>query len=114
MVAFQDAVSADWRRGDVGLRHRIIFDFLWTIFCENVFVSGYQLSCNELTGWCANESWIALIALYLGQFWMAFVTGVVTTVIQNIDRAGKEYRKKVERIEEYMKFQVFFNINNVI
>ena len=36
---------------------------------------------------------------------MAAVTGVLTTVIQNRDRAGRDYQEKVERIEEYMKFQ---------
>ena len=36
---------------------------------------------------------------------MAFVTGVVTTIVQNQDRASQEYQEKVELIEEYMKFQ---------
>ena len=42
---------------------------------------------------------------HAGQFMMAFLTAVMTTIIQNRDRAGRDYEEKVDRIEEYMKFQ---------
>ena len=87
--------------------------YLWSVFKtlymlvggEDMWPSGYSLSCNELTGWCAVESWMNMVLLYAGQFMMAFVTGVVTTIIQNKDRASHEYQEKVELMEEYMQFQ---------
>ena len=34
----------------------------------------------------------------------AVVIGVMTTIIGNIDRAGKDYQDRVEKVEEYMAF----------
>ena len=35
---------------------------------------------------------------------MVSPTKVMTTIIQNIDRAGKDYEEKVDKVEEYMAF----------
>ena len=71
MVAkFADFPNGSWTSALAG--EAAMTQYWWSVFKtlymlvggEDMWASGYSLSCHELTGWCAVESCTSLLLLY--------------------------------------------------
>ncbi len=70
---------------------------------EEMLPSGNGLSCEDLGEYCAAETWVSLVALYLGAIFSALLISEVGLIVTNMDRSRQLYHEKLEQVNEYMR-----------
>ena len=67
------------------------------IDANDMFRSGYGNGfCNTLETWCTVESWTTLLALYLGNIFLAVIIGVSSSIMAQADQASKAYAAAID------------------
>ena len=88
---------------DIQLYAWSIFKTLYTMIGgEDMVPSGYGLGCHDIrtSTWCIVESWIALFSLLIGVVFIAVLISTTSSILDNLDIAGRVYRAKFQEITE--------------
>jgi CRP-like cAMP-binding protein len=70
---------------------------------EEMLPSGNGIGCNDVEDYCAAESWMSIVGLYIGVIFSALLISEVTVIITSMDRSRQLYHDKVQEANEYMR-----------
>ena len=70
---------------------------------EEMLPSGNGIGCNDVDEYCAVESWMSMIALYIGIVFSALLISEVGVIVGALDRSRQLYHDKLQEANEYMR-----------
>ena len=70
---------------------------------EEMLPSGNGIGCNDVENYCAVESWMSMLALYIGIVFSALLISEIGIIVTSLDRSRQLYHDKLQEANEYMR-----------
>eukprot|EP00946_MAST-07B_sp_MAST-7B-sp1_P002146 g2146.t1 len=70
---------------------------------EEMLPSGNSIGCEDTSEYCAVESWMTLISLYLGATFSALLISEVSLIVTSLDKSRLLFHDRLKAVNEYMR-----------
>ena len=70
---------------------------------EEMLPSGNSIGCEDISEYCAIESWMTLVSLYLGAIFSALLISEVGLIVTSLDRSRQLFYDRLNAVNEYMR-----------